>query len=383
MPRRLRAAFACLRVWLPHYWKVALGVLSLALTIGGFARGSSIGFVGLALLVASVIATANDVVDVRRRLGDLYALPGSGDLGEIELTGGYEPFERIAVPLRGIAITSDIVNERFRSTAELVVSIGPPYKPPRRVRWAQELARAESRRRGIRDFNDAKVRLCSDLLPGNDWTTITVQRTRFLFSATTNDLATMEFRSKERGMTQLSAEDIAFPRGRLPTLAGSECSNHVGVDTLALTRRGELIVGVQTVNNSQSPGLLAPTGSGSADWSDLEVAVNAGEGFLGFLRRAMARELAEECGLASDRVLETTLIGFARFLHRGGKPQFFEVTRVDANADDLLRTRRERLYVLDHHVERLDMSSGKLGAGSMVATVAKRGRARVIGRGTS
>lgn len=42
----------------------------------------------------------------------------------------------------------------------------------------------------------------------------------------------------------------------------------------------------------------------------------------------MERELREECGIAGNVALRTRIIGYARLLHRGGKPEFFGVTFV-------------------------------------------------------
>jgi 8-oxo-dGTP pyrophosphatase MutT (NUDIX family) len=306
------------------------------------------------------VATYSEIREVRRRLADLYPVPAARDLLAVAVSSAYRDFERIHVPPLGLALTSDAVNALLAEAPDLEVRVADePYRPPRRVSWAHDLVLAEARRRGRRDFNDPKVRLTSDLLPGVQWTRVEVQRTRFLYAAITNDLAITDFLSHERRTVDLSADDVALPGGRLPTLAASQCSNHVGVDSLALTRHGHLVIVVQSVHNAQSPGLLAPSGSGSADWSDVETALAAGLGFVGFLRTAMARELAEECGLHTSKVRgsDTLILGFARFVHRGGKPQFFGMTPIDADENNLRRIRRERIYVTDHLIEPLDLSS--------------------------
>lgn len=369
----LRAERAYLRILVPHYWTVALAIGGLTITLVGFSTGSAVGVVGGLLFLAGLAAALSDFREVRRRLGSLYAVPATGDLARVELTGGYQHFDRIVSPY-GTAITDATVNRWLRNVDDLPVEIEPiEYRPPKDVEWANDLAVAAARRRGARDFNDVKVRLRTDLIPNDLPTSMKVQRTRFFYAQITNDLVATEFLSRDPGRNALAAPAIALPDGRLPPLRVSQCSNHVGVDTLAMTRRGELIVGVQTHNNNQSPGLLAPSGSGSADWNDLEWTRGRGCGFLGFVRRAMERELTEECGVSFDRLRGTTLLGFARFLHRGGKPQFFGFTHLDVTVDDLRRTRHERRFVETHHVEPLDLTTAESSAASLRRFIDREG----------
>lgn len=49
----------------------------------------------------------------------------------------------------------------------------------------------------------------------------------------------------------------------------------------------------------------------------------------------MHRELCEETGIRPDEIRNTTVTGFARWLERGAKPEFFGLTQLSATADDL------------------------------------------------
>lgn len=362
-----------LRLLVPHYWKVGLALIGLGATVVGLLTGSALGIGGAVLLLGGVASTLSDVRQVRRRLDSLYAVPSATDLAAVQLAGGYVDWRRIESP-RGAAIIHPEVSRWLWTAADVPVEVETTdYRPPREVAWARDLALVSARRRGQRETDDPKVRLRTDLLPPELPTSVLVQRTRFSYARITNDLVATEIRSKEPGRVRLVAESVALPGGRLPTLRASRCSDHVGVSALALTRAGELVLNVQSHANSQSAGLLAPSGSGSADWGDLEVSRVRGEGFLGFVREAMARELAEECGLREDQVGETTILGFARLLHRGGKPEFFGFTRLAATAEELRRTRAERRFVEGYQTEPIDLTDVATAIASLGEFVAREG----------
>ncbi|MES2940963.1 MAG: hypothetical protein V4864_25010 [Pseudomonadota bacterium] len=122
----------------------------------------------------------------------------------------------------------------------------------------------------------------------------------------------------------------------LQDLHEADLCNGIGVSTLAITADRCFVLGQQTRKNVQSPGMLICTASGSCDYADLNAAS---------LRRtlvgAMERELAEECHARGGRGLppsagglaaETRIIGFFRWLQRGGKPEFIGISRLRVDA---------------------------------------------------
>jgi 8-oxo-dGTP pyrophosphatase MutT (NUDIX family) len=67
------------------------------------------------------------------------------------------------------------------------------------------------------------------------------------------------------------------------------------------------------------------------------------------VRRGMERELREETGIRPDEIRHTKVIGFARWLERGAKPEFFGITELSTTGKDLSGRNRhlasdERLY---------------------------------------
>jgi hypothetical protein len=136
---------------------------------------------------------------------------------------------------------------------------------------------------------------------------------------------------------------LLAPDGEVLDLEASALSNHIGISSVALTSDQYLVVSRQGARNAQSAGLLGPAGSGSLDFSDV---AGASGDLSGLLKMAMQRELIEECGLADRSIrIQTHLIGFARLLQRGGKPEFFGVSLVDAPLQELNIPADERGFV--------------------------------------
>jgi hypothetical protein len=98
---------------------------------------------------------------------------------------------------------------------------------------------------------------------------------------------------------------------------------------------------------------MAVGGSGSVDRLDA-FSSNSSSGRLRSLqatvRVAMEREAHEEVSAAVGlRQSRTVLTGYARYLDRGGKPEFFGITRTTSDLDDLTPARTERKYVFAIH----------------------------------
>jgi hypothetical protein len=122
-------------------------------------------------------------------------------------------------------------------------------------------------------------------------------------------------------------------------------SNQLGASTLAFSTDGHLMIVVQSDKNLQSVNCLAPSGSGSLDWSD--VAASKACDLVSLARYGAERELREECALDDDggpkRISSKVMVtGFVRMLHRAGKPEFFCLGRIAAPADEICDRRPER-----------------------------------------
>ncbi len=122
--------------------------------------------------------------------------------------------------------------------------------------------------------------------------------------------------------------------GRLRRLAENDLANVIGVSTLALTEDGRVVLVRQGPAALSSPGQLAPSGSGSLDLRDVgRLRRTRAEGSLTeVLVRGMARELSEEVNLRAHESGRTVVLGYFRWLDRGGKPEYVGVTLLPLTA---------------------------------------------------
>lgn len=105
---------------------------------------------------------------------------------------------------------------------------------------------------------------------------------------------------------------------------------HLGGNVLVVTADGKLCLWRQSLQANRSGGTLAPSGSGSADLEDFVKDDTAGEGdLLSVARACMEREFREEASLGRNESigLRTKIIGYYRWMSKGGLPGFFGVAR--------------------------------------------------------
>lgn len=134
--------------------------------------------------------------------------------------------------------------------------------------------------------------------------------------------------------------------GWLLPLESAFASNQLGGSTLLIDSAWNLHVTLQGSDAAESADLWAPTGSGSFDLRRLPRRL---PDFQTFARDEIERELREETGLAfrRDEIL-TVLIGFGRYLYRGGKPEVFAVSALRRPVVDMRVTAEEELWTASH-----------------------------------
>ncbi|WP_410644442.1 hypothetical protein [Amycolatopsis sp. lyj-346] len=258
--------------------------------------------------------------------------------------------EYLAVPARGTALVSAAIDRDLWEERHTIDVAEEPYRlPPSLKATAPHVLPLRARGRLL--FNGPIVGMRGDPLPaaGARPAPIRLHRARFFDAVCSNELAALRITRTDTGEEyDLRKAELTDTAGALRELSGSTLADLVGVSTVAFTTDGKLVTVRQSSLNSVSGLLLAPSGSGSLEPRDLRTPDGSPRRFLHTAVRAgMERELCEESGLTPADVRETKVVGFARWMERGAKPEFFGLTRLAVGSAEVTRRRPvsgERLY---------------------------------------
>lgn len=223
----------------------------------------------------------------------------------------------------------------------------------------KEVAITNVRAKGGLLYNEAKIRLAVDLcrVKNIDSEPIIIQKTNYYMSVCSNELAKFKISSRD-SHDKVGVDMFKFVRskdtGIVVNLDDSELSNHIGGGTLAITPGGKIIISKQGRLTVVASGLLAPSGSGSFDWSDFKKSSNI---FGPLIQYGLERELKEECNFQRKDIKSTIILGMARDLARGGKPEFFAVTLLNRDVVNIRpEIQKNEIGFIDQH-EFIDITS--------------------------
>ena len=222
-----------------------------------------------------------------------------------------------------------------------------PFNLPSQANRLAPMVIASELSSGKEVFNEPKIRLCSDLTQEilNSGQPLLLQKTNYFNGLVTNQLTGDKISSRSDKTVIYNGLEFVINKEIIYDLSDSPCSNHIGISTLAFIKDGRFIINTQTRESRQSPQLLAPSGSGSVDLIDWQNNPKS------FITIGMERELVEECTKIPvnlnnlNDICRTRIIGFARMLHQGGKPEFFGITRFEVNETDLKLRRGEFRFI--------------------------------------
>lgn len=191
-------------------------------------------------------------------------------------------------------------------------------------------------------FNGTLLRQAQELYPDDH--SMLVQKSHYFDGQCTNEIVYKKFRSTRQIEPVFDGSHLLHDgENRLFDLGESPCANFMGVSTLAVTRDGMMVIGRQGNASMANAGRYAPSGSGSVDFKDYQQFATSGNRHPTLeqvLIAAMERELQEELNLFGANIpLTTHLLGYARLLERGGKPDYFGLTYMDVDSSILLSKR--------------------------------------------
>lgn len=221
-------------------------------------------------------------------------------------------------------------------------------------------------------FNGKLLRQVSDLHPGIS--SVTVQKTAYFDGQCTHEIVYKHFKSFHDIKLAFDGSKLLMDENNvLYDLDYSSCANFIGISTLVFTKDNRIIIGKQAGYSKANRGRYAPSGSGSVNYSDVryvkkeaantEVSgVNVRKGnnandrkeFRDILAYAMRREFCEECNYPFKRAkqkMHTRIIGYARLLERGGKPDYFGISYIDESIFDLNSDIRKSEYGLSSNYD--------------------------------
>lgn len=126
---------------------------------------------------------------------------------------------------------------------------------------------------------------------------------------------------------------------KIQSITTSLMNNHIGISTIAITNDNYLVFWIQNNRAQESNDLIAPTGSGSCDYTDV-----VGNDFIRTLKKAMERELLEESfpmKHQKDFIKCSLITGYFRWITRGAKPEFVGITKLNKDLNDLSANTKE------------------------------------------
>lgn len=190
-------------------------------------------------------------------------------------------------------------------------------------------------------YDSKKIRLNNDikeLMNSKDNAIVQLSKTTYFNSICTNEISMQEMRYDDEvsycfdGFLLVKSKGDKNKDSRIYPLSESQCSNHIGISTLVITSDDFIILTRQGKRNLISSDKYIVTASGSLDLHDRKKCNLFGE----LIKKGMNRELCEECNIKKDNIIDTNIIGYGRLLERGGKPEFFGITRVNITADKFI-----------------------------------------------
>lgn len=365
--RRIRSRFDYIFFMANNEWPLLLsvcGVILGAVTILPSSVGIALGAIAFVLGIGAFM---RDVHEVRRRWSD-YVFTGIAapfPIADIQPPPAYPDPIYLYIPGRGTALVSDSIDQAVVSQPMSAQLDEGPYRLPKSLKGSARYVLPKINH-GKLVFNGKVIGMRGDPLPpgASPHPPIRLHIARFFDGQCSNEMCNLRVahRSGEPGFDPRT-ELLTNASSQLRTLAESNLADGIGISTIAVTVDNSLIVTRQTARNAASQQLLAPSGSGSLDPRDLGPASIAHprqeEILQEIVRRGMERELKEETGIRQHEIRHTKVVGFARWLERGARPEFFGITELSITAQALEEQRRltsdERLYTNGTFALRIDL----------------------------
>lgn len=285
----------------------------------------------MALAGAFLMLTADDTVLANR---DIVAEPIPPQMLEQARTTGIYGGFGIEGDADEYFLYSRSVN-RLLMTQDLFTTLDPkPFAlDPQLRRLAPYVMSTTPTPKGKRLFN-REVRLASDIVETvfRSESKVLLQPTDYVSSVCTNDLALTMLKQRDTGKILLNGLDLVLEDRVVRSLDRSRCANLIGINALVVLSDGHYLVRQQTKPYAANLGQLVPFISASFSLDDYTASLSLQQ----MLARALTQRLCEETGYAHPERIRTAVVGYARLLPRGGKPEFLGIMTVEERLEDFL-----------------------------------------------
>jgi hypothetical protein len=363
LARRLRCRRDYIVFQVTKQWPILLSVAGVILAASAILPDAITIPLSVLAFITGAVALLREVRQLRREWADydFSAIAAPFPTEAIPPPPSYPDAVYLHLPNRGTALISDAIDQAI-ARHDLAVELDDElYRLPRALKASAPYVLPVCNH-GRLVFNGKVVGMHGDPLPPGTWHAppIMLRVASFFDSQCSNEICALR-------ITHRDTNEEFDPRhklltsadGCLRTLAESLLADVIGISTLAMTSDGGLVVTKQSNRNVASPLLLAPSGSGSLDPRDLSK--GRASTLQDVVRHGMERELCEETGIRPSEIRGTALTGFARWLERGAKPEFFGVTELSVTAKDLDESRRlasdEELYSGGTNIQWVDIKA--------------------------
>lgn len=215
-------------------------------------------------------------------------------------------------------------------------------------------------------FNGSLLRLNTDILPPNT-KEVEVQKAKYFDGLCTHEIVFKRASHSDNTSMNFYGESLLLDeKGEMIELWKSHCANFMGASTMAVTSDRQLLIGIQGDRSMINANRYTPSGSGSVDYKDFsryESMNGTSPSLQELVAFAAERELREECAIPESVDIRTYVIGYARLLERGGKPDFFCISFIDVCASEIVDHFKERLnlpeYALTNEPKTIEVHNGQ------------------------
>lgn len=233
-------------------------------------------------------------------------------------------------------VYSDLVNSLLNQYKNKVVFLNDKFELDEELRKLAPFALQQFSTIKNSKLFKARMRLCTDLTPGKliHREKITVQESDYFSGLCSNELALKEIYSKDFDEPIFNGLSLVRGRDLVTNFEDSRCANLVGINTLLLTSDGKLICEHQDSEYADNYQQLVPSISESLEYPQVSEN-NLTEFTLQDIVASSINEALEKKYGFNESEISTFLVGYARLLNRGGKPEFFAISITTREFDEI------------------------------------------------